>query len=160
MVGWAVIAAIFLFGVWVIFLNYYYWLYLGLVRKKHHSPIALVGGLCCFLVLRYSPFVADHRWAWLPLMVDPGCIFLAGLFVYTAMASPGFSTRPAKVRQSMRAQPATGFRRNGVRLTSPGGSRVAGNHWLRARWPPAYWPHRRRFSCRRVARRSRGASPR
>jgi len=102
-IGWAALAAIFLFGLWFIFLNYYYWLYLGLVRKKHYSPIAMVGGLCCFLVLRYTPIVVDHRWAWVPLIVDPGCIFLAGLFAYSAIASRGFRETPEfKVKKWLR----------------------------------------------------------
>jgi hypothetical protein len=84
------LAAIFLCGVWVIILNYYWWLYVGFVRKEHHSPIPLLGGLLCFLVLHNLRIFGVHFWAWLPWILDPGCVFLLGLFVYTAIVSRGF----------------------------------------------------------------------
>lgn len=82
-------SAVFLCGAWIMILNYYGWLYLGLVRKEHHSPIPLLGGLFCFAVLR-SRDVAVHFWAWLPVILDPGCVFLVGVFIYAAMVTRGF----------------------------------------------------------------------
>lgn len=81
--------AVFLCGAWIIILNYYGWVYLGLVRRKSRSPIPLLGGLFCFAVLR-SPVVAVHSWAWLPVILDPGCLLLFGVFIYAATATRGF----------------------------------------------------------------------
>jgi len=94
--GLVVVAAIFLLGVWIIVFNYYV-MYLGFVRKQHApSPGPLVGGLFCFLILR-SPFFHLHYWAWLPLILDPGCVFLLGVFIYTAIASRCFKRDPRQV---------------------------------------------------------------
>jgi hypothetical protein len=67
--------------------------YLGIVaHKEHHSPLPLLGGLLCNLALRGVPIAGVRPWAWLPWILDPGCVFLVGLFIYTApRLSPGVS---------------------------------------------------------------------
>ena len=87
---WLVTALAFMYGAWCIFLNYYDWLYLGLTKREHHSPIPFIGGVLCSLALFYSPIAVTLPWAWLPLLIDPGCVYLIGLFIYSAIVTKGF----------------------------------------------------------------------
>jgi hypothetical protein len=85
---------LFLAGAYFIFQNYYSWIYLGMARKKHISPLPLLGGLLCHLGMRGAPIAGIRSWAWLPWIVDPGCVFLVGLFIYTAIVTKGFKSAP------------------------------------------------------------------
>jgi hypothetical protein len=89
-IHWLITAILFLLGVWAITLNFYYWLYLGFTKREHHSPVPFVGGLFCSLSLYYSPAAVGHPWALLPLILDPGCVYLIGVFIYSAIVTKGF----------------------------------------------------------------------
>lgn len=93
---WLFLGFLFLAGSYFIFQNYYAWLYLGMARKEHHSPLPLLGGLLCHLALRGVPIAGVRAWAWLPWILDPGCVFLVGLFIYTAIVTRGFQRAPPK----------------------------------------------------------------
>jgi hypothetical protein len=77
---WLIATSAFLIGTYLIGLNYYGWLYLGLMRKVHHSPIAVLGGVLCALSLFMLPLT--RSWFWVPLVLDPGSVFLVGFFAY------------------------------------------------------------------------------
>lgn len=87
---WLTTALLFLFGLWGILLNYYDWLYLEFTKREHHSPIPLVGGLLCSIALYNSPQEAFHSWGWLPFFLDPGCAYLIGVFIYSAIVTRRF----------------------------------------------------------------------
>jgi hypothetical protein len=89
-IHWIIATLVFLLGAWVIFLNYYSWLYLGFTKREHHSPAPFIGGVLCSLALFFSPLAMTRAWAWLPPLLDPGCIYLIGLFIYSAIVTRGF----------------------------------------------------------------------
>ncbi len=89
-IHWLITALAFLSGAFVISMNYYSWLYLGITRREHHSPIPFFGGVLCSVALLFSPIAEARSWAWLPLILDPGCIYLVGLFIYSAIVTRGF----------------------------------------------------------------------
>jgi hypothetical protein len=83
-------APLFLLGASVVFTNYYCWLYLGYARRGHQSPVPFLGGCLCSVALLVSPVAEVRPWAWLPLLLDPGCVYLLCLFIYTAVVTRGF----------------------------------------------------------------------
>jgi hypothetical protein len=87
---------LFLTGAYLISMNYYHWIYLWLAGKKASSPLPLLGGLLCHLAMRVAPIAGIRAWTWLPWILDPGCVFLAGLFVYIAIVTKGFKGAPPK----------------------------------------------------------------
>jgi hypothetical protein len=87
---WMIAAPLFLCGAFIIFMNYYAWLYLGYARRGHHSPVPFIGGGLCAVALLVSPFAEVRPWAWVPLLLDPGCVYLIGLFIYSAVVTKGF----------------------------------------------------------------------
>jgi hypothetical protein len=68
---WLLAVPLGLFGVWVTACNYAC-IYLGLVRREHHSIVPLVGGTCVALAWLLCPAAVARGWAWLPLAIDPG----------------------------------------------------------------------------------------
>jgi hypothetical protein len=95
---WLFLGFLFLAGAYFIFQNYYAWLYLGMVARKerHSSPLPLLGGLLSHLALQGVPNAGVRAWAWVPWILDPGCVFLLGLFLYTAIVTRGFQRAPPK----------------------------------------------------------------
>ncbi len=87
---WIIMLPVFLLGALLISMNYYLWLYLGYVRRGHHSPVPFLGGAICSSALLFSPVAEIRTWAWLPLLLDPGCGYLIGLFIYSAVVTKGF----------------------------------------------------------------------
>ena len=85
---WVLAATLFVTGAYLIALNFYGWLYLGLAKKEHHSPIAFLGGVLCALSLLI--LASTRRWFWVPLLLDPGCVYLVGVFIYSLIATKGF----------------------------------------------------------------------
>jgi hypothetical protein len=46
------------------------------------SMVTLVGGLCAGVAMLVVPVQALHIWAWVPLVVDPGCgLLVVGVLV-------------------------------------------------------------------------------
>jgi len=93
---WIFLGGLFLLGVYLIFMNYYAWIYPFVTRKKGKSPLPLIGGLLCNASMRVCPIAGVRSWAWLAWLVDPGCVFLLGVFIYTAIATKGFQAAPPK----------------------------------------------------------------
>jgi hypothetical protein len=89
-IHWLITASVFQLGAWVIFLNCYSWLYPGFIKREHHSPIPSLGGTLCSLALFFSPAAGVRSWAWLPLILDPGCVYLIGVFIYSAIVTRSF----------------------------------------------------------------------
>lgn len=76
-------------GAYITLMNYYA-LYLGVTKKEHHSLGPLLGGVLCSLALLFSPLGALRPWAWLPLLVDPGCVFMVGGAIYDLIVTKVF----------------------------------------------------------------------
>jgi hypothetical protein len=57
-------------------------IYLAHFKGKHISQAGLAGGALCSLALWLQPLETVQRWFWVPLVVDPGCLFLACALVY------------------------------------------------------------------------------
>ena len=74
-VHWILALVFGLFGWWLICLNFsvvYFWF----VRRKRHSWIPLVGGLCALVGMAFCPLPTVRRFAFWPLFIDAGfCIF-------------------------------------------------------------------------------------
>ena len=94
--GWLFLGFVFLGGAYFMFLNYYHRIYPLLARKKGSSPLPLLGGLLCHAAMRVAPIAGVRAWAWVPWIVDPGCVFLVGLFFHTAIVTRGFNRAPPK----------------------------------------------------------------
>ncbi len=47
--------------------------------EHHPSMLVFLPGLVGVVAMRVSPYVLAHRYAWLPLLMDPGCALAIGL---------------------------------------------------------------------------------
>src|SRR5260370_11198238 len=95
---WLIVGFLFLAGAYLISMNYYHWIYPWLTRKKASSPLPLLGGLLCPLAMRVAPIAGGRAWAWIPWVLDPRCVFLAGVFIFTAIVTKGFKPPPPNQR--------------------------------------------------------------
>jgi hypothetical protein len=92
---WLFLVLMFLLGAHLSVMNYRV-LYQVYVRKEHHSPLPLIGGFLCLAAMLMCPIARIRAWAWVPLIVDPGGVFLVGVFIYTAIVTKGFKAVPPK----------------------------------------------------------------
>jgi len=88
-IRWACAILLGLLGIYVTGMNYNC-IYLGLVRKKHHSLIPLIGGGACALALLVSPVTSIRHWIWLPLVLDLGCAYSAISLLYAVFVLKAF----------------------------------------------------------------------
>ena len=51
-------------------------------RRKHGSLVPLMGGLAVGLSMILCPVSGVRPWAWTPLVVDLGCVYLFGGWLY------------------------------------------------------------------------------
>jgi hypothetical protein len=86
---WVASALLGVLGAWLVACNYAC-IVIGLTRRQHHSMIPLIGGIALAAALLTCPAPGATRWAWLPLVVDPGCLLVALVLGYTAIATHGF----------------------------------------------------------------------
>ena len=68
-------------------------LWLGYRRGEHHSSAGFIGGICGAVAVGLSPWKELHPWAWVPLVLDPGCGWLAIELIWTAIRTRGFRDR-------------------------------------------------------------------
>ena len=74
LIAWAFAVVLALLGGWVTALNYRVF-YLEFTGQRQRSWIPLLGGFLAFLGLAACPVPAVRRLAWLPIVLDPGCVF-------------------------------------------------------------------------------------
>jgi len=73
-----------LLGSWIIILNYstvVSWYR----HRRHSSRIPLLGGLCLMAGMLASPLPGVTRYAWVPLVIDLGCLFTLVEFCYAVL---------------------------------------------------------------------------
>jgi hypothetical protein len=73
--------------------------YLGLIRRERHSLGPLLGGGAGSLAMLLLPLPELRSWAWVPLAVDPGCLYAALALVYaliTARSRAQSARRPSE----------------------------------------------------------------
>jgi len=56
--------------------------YRGLAKGEHHSLGPLVGGASGSLAMLLLPIPGLRVWAWVPLVIDPGCLYTVVAFAY------------------------------------------------------------------------------
>jgi len=73
-----------LLGSWIIILNYS--MVISWYRhRRHSSRIPLLGGLCLMAGMLASPLPGVTRYAWVPLVIDLGCLFTLVEFCYAVL---------------------------------------------------------------------------
>ena len=83
-VAWLVSGVLALFGGWIIITNY--WITISWYRhRRHSSRIPLLGGLCLMAGMLASPLPGVTRYAWVPLVIDLGCLFTLVEFFYAVV---------------------------------------------------------------------------
>ncbi len=84
LVAWIVSGGLALLGSWIILLNY--WIVISwYFHRRHHSRIPLLGGLCLMAAMLGSPLPGVTRYAWVPLLIDLGCLFTLVDFLYAVV---------------------------------------------------------------------------
>ena len=83
-VMWILAALLFCCGLFFIVVNYTV-IYLAKFKNRHSSPAGLVGGGLCALALLLCPVKEVGVWFWVPLVLDPGCLFLVCAFIYVVL---------------------------------------------------------------------------
>ena len=84
-VAWILGALLALFSLYVISMNLCC-VYLGLFRREHHSIGPLLGGGSGTLAMFLIPLPELRPWAWVPLVIDPGCLYAAVALGYVVFA--------------------------------------------------------------------------
>jgi len=82
---WILVAFLSSFSIYIISMNFTC-VFLSLSRGKHHSIGPLLGGGAGSLATLLCPLPEFHSWAWVPLVVDPGCLFMALALAYSVFA--------------------------------------------------------------------------
>jgi hypothetical protein len=59
----------------------------SLFSSRHGSLVPLLGGVSGALALRTCPLEGAWHWAWLPLLLDPGCSWTALLVARAALST-------------------------------------------------------------------------
>jgi CHASE2 domain-containing sensor protein len=86
---WLITSTLGILGAWLTALNWSC-IVIWYARRRHHSMIPLVGGGSLALALLACPMAGTTRWAWIPLIVDPGCLLMMLLLVPLTMKTRGF----------------------------------------------------------------------
>jgi hypothetical protein len=81
-IRWLLAILLALLGLGVIVRNYVL-VYFMLFRTTSKSVVPLIGGGLLSVACLLCPALPDPEWAWIPLVVDPGCL---GLFVVAVIA--------------------------------------------------------------------------
>ena len=89
---WVLPGLLGLVGCWIIFLNFSV-VYVWFLRREHHSFIPLLGGCLAGLAMLASPLPGVVRFAWIPLIVDLGCLFSFLSFIYAVVVLRCFSRK-------------------------------------------------------------------
>lgn len=71
---WVVALVFGLFG-WMVILMNFKIVYVGLVRREHHSWIPLVGGFVAFVGMGFCPLLQVRNLAWIPMVIDVSYFF-------------------------------------------------------------------------------------
>ena len=77
-------------GCWIIVLNFSV-VFLWYVRREHHSFIPLLGGCLAGLAMLACPLPGVVKLAWIPLIVDFGCLYSVLSFIYAVVVLKCFS---------------------------------------------------------------------
>ena len=83
-VAWLVSGVLALFGGWIVITNY--WITIRWYRHRRtasHTP--LLGGLCLMAAMLASPIPRVARYAWVPLVIDLGCLVMVVGFLYVVV---------------------------------------------------------------------------
>lgn len=88
-IRWCFCGLLGLFSIHIITLNLAC-VYVGLVRKEHHSMTPLIGGFIGLLALFICPIASTHALAWLPLVLDLGCVFSMCSLLYHVIVLEAF----------------------------------------------------------------------
>jgi len=83
-VAWIPVALLGSFSTYVISMNVAA-VYLGLFRREHHSLGPLLGGGAGAIAMLLCPLPGVRSWAWVPLVVDPGCLYASLAFAYSLL---------------------------------------------------------------------------
>ncbi len=76
-------------GLWIIAMNFAC-IYAGVVRRCHRSVTPLLGGIGVTSALLICPLNGAIGYAWIPLLVDPGCLLSALMLAYSAFILRAF----------------------------------------------------------------------
>ncbi|MCJ7729954.1 MAG: hypothetical protein MUO27_08780 [Sedimentisphaerales bacterium] len=79
---WIVTGVFALIGGWIIAANYAVAI-LWFLRRKRGSLLPIVGGVLFALAMFRFPLLGVRKWAWLPLVLDLGCLFSVLCFLYS-----------------------------------------------------------------------------
>lgn len=81
-IRWVIAALLAFMGGWVIVMNYAC-VVVWLARRKHSSTVPLFGGLFFAGAMLLCPLPGVRTFAWLPLVVDIGCLPLLAQCMYS-----------------------------------------------------------------------------
>jgi hypothetical protein len=81
---WTLAGLLGLVGCWIIVLNFSA-VFLWYVRRQHHSVIPLIGGCLAGMAMLVCPLPRVMRLAWLPMVVDLGCLYSVIGFIYSVV---------------------------------------------------------------------------
>ena len=84
LLAWIASGVLALLGIWIIILNYSVVISWYLHRRSH-SRIPLLGGLSLMAGMLASPLPTVARYAWVPLVIDLGCLHLLVTFLYVVV---------------------------------------------------------------------------
>jgi hypothetical protein len=71
--AWAIGLPLLIFGGYVSFANAAM-IWLWYFRRIHSSTVPLAGGIAVAVAFLLLPIHSLHRWCWLPLLLDFGCV--------------------------------------------------------------------------------------
>jgi hypothetical protein len=74
-------------------------------RRRHSSMFPLIAGVSLALALIACPIAGSARWAWIPLIVDPGCLLLIILTIPLVIMTRGFRYDLNQDQEQERMQP-------------------------------------------------------
>ncbi|MDB6124095.1 MAG: hypothetical protein JWQ71_3088 [Pedosphaera sp.] len=87
-VEWSVTVILTILGLWIIVLNYLM-IITSCVHRRHHSLLPLLGGVLASVAMWVCPLKISV-FAWMPLVVDPGCLLSLIGFLYAIFVNKAF----------------------------------------------------------------------